>query len=1178
MKPLSPKQKKIGIWLLAILIVYTILGFLILPPIVRNYALKKLSETLHREVSIGKIKLNPYTYAITISDLEIKEPKSQQKFIGFDELYLDFQLSSLFRGGYVFHEIKLKKPYVNIVRNQDLTYNFSDLIPKNQTPPPNEKQKKTKFSLNNIQISDGTIHFTDTPKKTDHHVEQLNFNVPFISNLPAKEAIFVQPSFSAVVNNAPVKLDGKTKPFTNTRETQFEINFDHIDLPYYLAYVPMQMEYKLVSGFANFRSSFSFTDSAKGSPSLIFRGLITLQNLEIQDLKQNPMLTFPLIRIDINTGDVFRNQWHLNEITLSSATVEVVRNKNGKFNLEVLKPKSEKKTESGSTQIDIDSFRIEQAHIGFKDYTPTKPFQTIIDPFDLKAEQVSTSTVSSARYELALTTKDKEQINAVGNFIIEPFISQGMVTVNGLPFKKYAPYYQDQILFEVPEGKCQLAGNYNISVDSTKPILLFSAVTVNIDNLKLKKSTGIPDFITIPKFAVKDMAINILKKTVTIKEVNTSQGKLMVERYPSGQFSFDSLFNVGNTNTTIPVQQTNTKPESQWVAKIDRILIDKYNINWTDQTPARPAEIKLTDLKLNIGNLSNASTNGKARVNLACQFDKKGSLTTSGWLTISPLTLQSDLALQKLEVSLLQPYIEDKLKILITSGYASVTGAVAYHTNQTGTPVITYTGQAKVAEFVSKEKSTGADFLKWNSFDIDGISVTSEPMNIHIQEIGLTEFYTNLMINADSTINLSDIIVSNETTLTTAVNTTKPTEQPASKLIKIDRITLNNGKINFADKSMTPAYITSFDNMTCQITGLTSEETTVGDITLTGKLDNTAPILITGKINPLRENLYIDLKLGMKNLDMNSLTPFSGKYVGYTVKKGKLFLDVNCLVDKRKLDSKNTVFLDQFDFGDKVDSPDAVKLPVKLGVALLKDLNGEIHLDLPISGSLDDPKFRVGTIIIKIIVNILTKAVTSPFSLLGAILGGNAEEFAYLEFDPGSYQITDANIQKMNKLVDALVKRPALQLEITGYVDPDKDREALRELTFSRKLKSLKLQDLIKQGESDRPVDQVVIDPKEYERYLTIVYKKEKFAKEKNAIGLIKSQPVPEMEKLIREHITITDDDLKQLAADRAKSVQQFIIATTKVKPERLFLTEPKQLAPEKKEKESNSRVEFKLK
>ncbi|MCX7918969.1 MAG: DUF748 domain-containing protein [bacterium] len=1177
MKPLSSKHKKIGIWFLAILVIYTILGFGILPPLVKHYALKKLSQVLHREVSIGKIKLNPYTYAITINNFQIQELKSQRKFIAFDELYLNFQLSSLFRGGYVFHEIRLKKPYINIVRNQDLTYNFSDLLPAKSTPPLNEKPKKIRFSLNNIQISDGIIDFADTPKKTNHRIEQLNLNVPFISNLPAKETIFVQPSFSAIINNALVTSAGKTKPFSSSRETEFTFNFKNIDIPYYLAYIPIKMEYKLASGYANFSTSFSFINTTKDSPSLIVRGLITLQNLEIQDLKSNPMLIFPLIRVDINTGDVFRNQWHLNEFTVSLATVNVIRNRNGNYNLEVLKPKSEKKSESGSAQINIDSFRIEQARIAFQDFKPANPFQTVIESFDLTAENISTASSSSARYLCSLTTKEKEEVTAAGTLIIEPFASQGTFAFNRIPVKKYTPYYQTEILFQVKDGTCQVAGNYNVTQEPTKPIQQFSAVTITISNLKLTKDIGQPDFVIIPNFTAKDIAVDVLNKTILAKEIASSKGKLVVERYPSGRFSFDSLFQTTNPEPTIPVPSQPTNLERQWRAKIERINLDKYTINWIDQTLARAAEINLTDLKLNIANLSNVSSDGRARLNLSCQFDKKGSFNTSGWLTLTPVMLQSDLALQKLEVFLLQPYIEDRIKILITSGYASITGAITYRTNQNGTPVITYTGQAQLAEFVSKEKLTGEDFLKWNSFEVNGIEFASDPFTVHIRDIGLTDVYTNVVINADSTINLSDIFVSNDTTQIVTVSTTKPAEPPTSKLIKIDRITLNQGKINFVDKSISPAYTTQFSDITCQIIGLTSESTTAGDIMLTGRIDNTAPIQIIGKINPLREELYIDLKLAMKNFDMNALTPFSSKYVGYTIEKGKLFLDISCLIDKRKLDSKNTVFLDQFDFGNKVDSPDALKLPVKLGVALLKDLNGEIHLDIPVSGNLDDPKFRIGTIILKIIINIFTKALTSPFSLLGAILGGNAEEFSYLEFAPAHYQITEANIQKLDKLVDALVKRPALQLEITGYVDVNQDREALRELMFSRKLKSLKLQELIKKGEPDRPVDEVVIDPKEYERYLTIVYKKEKFPKEKNIIGLTKTLPVPEMEQLIRQNIIITDDDLKLLAANRAKSVQQYIIATNKVKPERIFLTEPKQLEPEKKEKLSNSRVEFKL-
>ena len=307
------------------------------------------------------------------------------------------------------------------------------------------------------------------------------------------------------------------------------------------------------------------------------------------------------------------------------------------------------------------------------------------------------------------------------------------------------------------------------------------------------------------------------------------------------------------------------------------------------------------------------------------------------------------------------------------------------------------------------------------------------------------------------------------------------------------------------------------------------------------------------------------------------MTPYSGKYVGYTIEKGKLSFDLKYLIDKKKLDSTNVIFLDQFTLGDRVESPKATKLPVKLAIALLKDRKGEIKLDIPVTGSLDDPKFSIWGIILKIIVNLLAKAATSPFALLGAVFGGG-EELSYLEFDYGMATITEPNLKKIDTLIKALSDRPALKLDVEGHVDPERDREGLKQFLFQRKLKAEKLKEIVKKGEPAVPVDDVKIDPQEYPKYLKLAYKEEKFPKPKNILGMAKDIPAPEMEKLMMTYTEVKESDLRSLANQRAMNVKDAIVKPGKVEPDRIFLLEPKPVPPEKKEKLKDSRVELKLK
>jgi hypothetical protein len=312
-------------------------------------------------------------------------------------------------------------------------------------------------------------------------------------------------------------------------------------------------------------------------------------------------------------------------------------------------------------------------------------------------------------------------------------------------------------------------------------------------------------------------------------------------------------------------------------------------------------------------------------------------------------------------------------------------------------------------------------------------------------------------------------------------------------------------------------------------------------------------------------------------MDLGPMTPYSEKYVGYPIEKGKLSFDLKYLIDKRKLESTNVIFIDQFTLGDRVENPKATQLPVKLAIALLKDRKGEIRLDIPVTGSLDDPKFSIWGIIWKVIVNLITKAATSPFALLGAVFGGG-EELSYLEFDYGLATISEPNQKKIETLAKALVDRPALKLDIEGHVDLERDREELKQLLFRRKVKAEKLKEILKKGEPPVPADEVKIEPQEYEKYLKLAYKAEKFPKPKNLLGMAKDIPVPEMEKLMLTHTEVKESDLRSLAAQRALNVKDAIFKSGKVESERTFILEPRSLSPEKKERLKDSRVELKLK
>jgi hypothetical protein len=387
---------------------------------------------------------------------------------------------------------------------------------------------------------------------------------------------------------------------------------------------------------------------------------------------------------------------------------------------------------------------------------------------------------------------------------------------------------------------------------------------------------------------------------------------------------------------------------------------------------------------------------------------------------------------------------------------------------------------------------------------------------------------------------------------------------------------LQGGNVNFSDFFIKPNYTANLTGFQGTISELKPE--TPGDIEIHAKLDNAAPVDIVGKINPLAKDLYLDIKVDATDIDLSPMSPYSGRYVGYGIERGKLTFNVQYKVENRKLSAQNKIILNQLTFGERVESPDATKLPVLLAVALLKDRNGVMDINLPIGGSLDDPQFSVGGIVWQIIVNILVKAVTSPFALLGAAFGGGGgEELSFIEFDYGRATIPQAAEAKLKNIATAMSNRPAVKLDISGRVDPINDIVGLKQASIERKMKAQKLRDLVRQGTAPKSVDDVQIDKAEYERYLKAAYSDESFPKPRNLIGLAKDLPVAEMEGLMLKNATATDDDLRELANRRAQAVRDRLISLGQVTVDRVFIVASKPAAEDEKSKAKASRVDFSL-
>ena len=1189
-------MKKIVIGLIIFFAVFTLVGFFVLPPILKSILTKQLSENLHRQVTIDQIKINPYTLSISVRGLRVKDKGSSETFVSCGEIFLNFQSLSALRLALILGEIRLTQPFIKITRNPDMSYNFSDLIEKKE-PKPAEKErpKPLRFSLNNIRIENGSIDFWDGPKQIKHTVRELDIGVPFLSNIPSYIERFVRPHFSAKINDTLYVLEGTTKPFADSLETSFDINIKDLDIPYYLAYASTKMNFKIVSAYLDTQTKISFIETKAKKPTITVAGNVSLKKIAVDDGKNKPLLRLPLLGISIAPSEPISKIIHLSKISIQSPELEIRRDEKGRVNVQSLLPETKetrpvpkKVEESAPLSLDIDEIHLAGAKVSFSDVSRSRPFKTVLDPIDLKVDHFSNGKDKKTAYALSLKTEAKESISLEGEFSMDPLGAEGTLEIKSVLLKKYAPYYRDNILFDIEDGRLDFSTRYKYAKGEKEPEISLPGISLSLSALRLKKAEENEDFLKIPTFSIKETDLNMTKKELKIGVFATQKGELLIKRLANGDMNVLKLVAPSSVpNETVPKERSPADkaepPEKPWLVSLKNMSVDNYTIRVEDQTTSEPVTLTAKNIKVKGENISTAK-NSKGRLTLSLLLNEKGLISTTGTIGIEPMTADLKTELKGIEIGPFQSYFTDKVKMTVTGGAISTAGNLSFTSAEKKEIKAIYKGEAALNNFSSVDKLNGEDLLKLESLSLSDLNVGYTPLSINIKGISLTDFYARVLVNSEGKINLQEIMKTEEPKQGSPPppvqqGQAEPAlkEKEPSKNIKIGQITLQGGRIDISDKSVKPEFSMSLSEMGGRVSELSAEENTTADVELRGKLNNYTPLEVTGKINPLRDDLFVDLKARIKDLELSPATPYAGKYVGYTIEKGKLSFDLKYLIVKKKLDSQNSIFFDQFTFGEKVESPTATKLPVKLAVALLKDRKGEIKLDLPVTGSLDDPKFSVWGVILKILVNLISKAATSPFSLLGAVFGGG-EELSYVEFDYGSTIISEANVKKLDTIVKALHNRPSLKMDIEGHVDMEKDMEGLKQYLFNRKLKAQKLNEIVKKGQPAVPVDEVKIESAEYGKHLKMAYKEEKFPKPKNVIGMAKDLPAPEMEKLMLTHIEVKEGDLRSLASQRAMKAKESILKSGEIEPERIFILEPKSLAPEKKEKLKESRVDFKLK
>jgi outer membrane protein OmpA-like peptidoglycan-associated protein len=1059
--------RKILWWILGLVTAFALIGFLAVPPIVKPILEEDLSKALQREVTVETLRVNPFAPSATVRGFVMRERSGDAPFVTFDELYLNAGWSSIIRLAPVVDEAKLTKAHVRVIRNPDRTYNFQDLIdrflarPKGKPPP--------KFAAYNLRIVEGRIDVDDRAEDEKHDIADLRIGIPFISSLPSQVDVTVVPELSARVNGALVGMKGEMLPFKDTHVATLNVDLDKFDLTRLVDYLPFELSARVKSALLNTRLVVAFEQRKGNAPRIEVRGAAAVTQLNVHDPQDRPMVACQRIAVEINEVDALAPAVNLESVAIEAPDVHVRRDKSGAINLERLglaaaegdqmQREARRKTGKAAVPVKFGSLLVKSGRVRFTDEKTDPAFEGAIEEVQIEARDFD-NTIKDRRNDIAIQARTEagESFKLDVATTADPRSAEGRLEVARLRLKDFQPYVNQASNLEVDDGRFDIGFAFRWASDLAyeKHELTISDLALALKGFRARLRGEKDLLFRVASIEVNGAGGQLRSQTANLGTITVREAAISLRREKDGKLNLQRIPRDSAAGTpppaAKPAEMPVATPATPWRLDLGALSLERSSVALEDLAVGAPVKVSISPLQLKAQNLSTAKGQ-RGNVDLRATIEKRGTIAASGPFSIEPLAGSLQIDARTIDFALAQRYIDDRVKFRITSGAVSAKGATVFERAPGGAMKVSYKGDVSVTDLASVDKPKNQDLLKWKSLSAAAVDFDLEPFKLNLGEIALAGFYGRVILSAEGRLNMQDLMQPPEAAAAGKPPAAKPVT-PALKPkrgaapaaasppdIRLGEIMLRGGSVDFSDFFVKPNFSGKLSDIHGSLTEMTPDKPS--EVELRAKGQRAALVEILGRVNPLAPSLFLDIQGTAKGIELPPISAYSMKYVGYKIAHGKLTLNVKYHVENDKLVAENNIILDQLTFGEKVESPNATNLPVQAAVAILKDRNGVIDVNVPISGSLDDPKFSVTEAAIQAVGNLITKAVTAPFSVLGKIVGGG-EELSYVEFAPGSATLDADDIGKLKTLTKLLNERPNLKLDVMGRVDPAADREALQ--------------------------------------------------------------------------------------------------------------------------------------
>ena len=924
---------------------------------------------------------------------------------------------------------------------------------------------------------------------------------------------------------------------------------------------------------------------------------LRITGLELDNPEGAPTARIQEIFTNFQLSSLFRLALTFDEIRLTSPELFIARDTSGNMDFAYLLQSAAddvdeevavETQEKGLLQALVFDFTIENWFVNWSDQLPTEPLKTRFGPINITIKELNTLPNRAGQQTVVIATENAGTLSWTGELQLNPLRSSGHALLEDSQFPLASAYFRHQAGLEIVDGSADLELDYEVYKTNTGQIkasvenfnLTFTDIAINsfADGTGFDFAGKDQQILKLPRVQLAGGQFHWPEQTVSLGSISIDNPQIDLSRDKNGVLNVEprqakpgEQKPAAAASESVASDNDQSSPEDQWQVSVGKLAINGLTLDLLDQTVSPEAKIGVTNFNLDVSDISNLP--GKRfPTSLDLQALSGGKLSFKGEMVVFPEPqFEFDVILDTLQLAGIHPYIKQQANLSMDSGAMNLSG----HISSSAEEPLQFNGDLEIVDLDIAESINQDRLASWKSFRADKIALSLAKRQLDISRLHFDQLYGDILINKDSNLNLgqvqktdADKISSPSSEVKTDAN--KDDGESALK-VRIGDIVLANASADFQDLSLPLPFAVKINALNGKMTTISTESSEPSTVSLEGKVDEFGFARISGTVTPLDPADNTDLLVSFENISVPKFTPYTIPFAGREVASGKLDLKLGYEVNGGQLAGENSIILRDFELGKEVPHPDAIDLPLGLAVALLKDVNGKIDIDLPVRGNLDDPDFSYGGVVLGALGDLLVKIVLSPFTALGSLLGIEASELENVKFLDGRSDLTPPEMEKAGKLAEALSLRPELLLTIAGVSDAAADGLALRTAELDRILE-LRIAEVA--ATSDPSIQYADLRTTALEQLLseqlptdTATEALEEMRMQFTTMVEIEgeAEPVPSLDGLayaaeIREQLissqVIDENDLATLASARAEALKAALLALDANLQERVLIAE----------------------